>query len=127
MGAHRIRYHFCGRWQFVRSRSDRTGDGPIDVAPILSKKSAFRVCGKYVMDLEGFERFTLPLLRQNKHRNAKRQKQCVFVIDEIGKMELFSKRFAELVDRLLNARDILVIATVPSKHRIAFVERVKRR
>ena len=56
------------------------------------RKKAFRFCGKYVMDLEGFERFTLPLLRPTKHRNAKTKKQCVFIIDEIGKMELFSRR-----------------------------------
>eukprot|EP01084_Bolivina_argentea_P116606 207156_1 len=55
------------------------------------------------------------------------QKQKIFIIDEIGKMELFSKQFAKCVDSIINNPSFIVIATVPNKHNIGFVERLKRR
>mmetsp|Transcript_31643 Transcript_31643/g.51198 ORF Transcript_31643/g.51198 Transcript_31643/m.51198 type:complete len:269 (-) Transcript_31643:25-831(-) len=89
-------------------------------------QSTFHHVGKYIVDLEGFERFVLPLL-QSKHNNGGSNKQAIFVIDEIGKMELFSRPFQNYTQRLLDDPSVIVIATVPNKHNIAFVDRVKQR
>lgn len=56
--------------------------------------SSFRV-GRYGVDLEGFESVALPALEYA-------EKRCdVVCIDEIGRMELFSKPFERRVEQLL--------------------------
>jgi nucleoside-triphosphatase len=74
--------------------------------------------GKYGVDLQAFEEIALPQLRQS-------SKGGVFVVDEIGKMELFSAAFREAVTNLLD-RDVAVVATVPV-FRHPFTEALKRR
>ena len=68
--------------------------------------SEYRV-GRYGVDKDGFEEFlaTLDLLNPDVE---------LIVIDEIGKMELFSNRFRNLVCDTLNA-DTQVLATIPLK------------
>ena len=63
--------------------------------------------GRYGVDKDGFEEFlaTLDLLNADVE---------LIVIDEIGKMELFSNRFRNLVCDALNA-DKQVLATIPLK------------
>ena len=74
--------------------------------------------GRYGVDKDSFEKFlaTLDLLNP-----------CVelIVIDEIGKMELFSNRFRNLVHDALNA-DKQVLSTIPSKGN-AFTRKIKQR
>jgi nucleoside-triphosphatase len=74
--------------------------------------------GRYGVDKDGFEKFlaTLDLLNP-----------CVelIVIDEIGKMELFSNRFRNLVCDALNA-DKQVLATIPLKGN-DFIRKIKLR
>ena len=74
--------------------------------------------GRYGVDKDGFEKFlaTLDLLNP-----------CVelIVIDEIGKMELFSNRFRNLVRDALNA-DKQVLATIPLKGN-DFIRKIKLR
>jgi len=48
----------------------------------------------------------------------------VFVVDEIGKMELFSDRFYGAIRQLMRRNDITVLATVPVKHRISLIEEI---
>ena len=82
------------------------------------------------MDLRGFEKFTLPLLRKRGQQNAKNgnPKQSIFIVDEIGKMEMFSKQFHSLVDALINDPDVIVIGTIPIKKNIhRFIEGLRQR
>ena len=57
-------------------------------------RSPYRV-GRYGVDVEGFEAVALPALRYA-------EESCeVICIDEIGRMELYSKAFEEAVKRIL--------------------------
>ncbi|XP_021364849.1 cancer-related nucleoside-triphosphatase-like [Mizuhopecten yessoensis] len=79
--------------------------------------------GKYVVQLQSFETAALPTLRKKEGQHN------IFVIDEIGKMELFSQTFARLVRDLLGSENTTVIATIPiAKGRpIPLVEEVRQR
>jgi len=74
--------------------------------------------GRYGVDKDGFEEFlaTLDLLNPDIE---------LIVIDEIGKMELFSIRFRNLVRNALNA-DKQVLATIPLKGN-DFIREIKQR
>jgi nucleoside-triphosphatase len=74
--------------------------------------------GKYGVDVEGFERVALPALEDIPEGG-------VLVIDELGKMELASKRFRDELGALLE-RDVPVVATVHA-HRHPFTDELKRR
>ena len=89
--------------------------------------SSFRFVSKYIMDIVDFEQYILPMMREHKNDKKNAHKQTVFVLDEIGKMELFSKRFERAAERILNNPEYIVMAIVPLKHKISFVEKVKRR
>ena len=80
-------------------------------------KSQHRV-GKYGVDTAGFEEFleTLDLLNPDVE---------LIVIDEIGKMELFSNRFRSLVCDALNS-DKQVLAGIPLKGN-EFIREIKQR
>ena len=64
--------------------------------------------GKYGVDIEGFNKNVVPVL-DIEQTNAE-----LFVIDEIGKMECFSKKFVTAVRRLFES-DKSVLATVARK------------
>jgi nucleoside-triphosphatase len=74
--------------------------------------------GRYGVDKDGFEEFlaTLDLLNPDVE---------LIVIDAIGKMELFSSRFRNLVCDALNA-DKQVLATIPLKGN-EFIREIKQR
>ena len=74
--------------------------------------------GKYGVDKDGFEEFlaTLDLLNPDVE---------LIVIDEIGKMELFSNRFRNLVCDALSA-DKQLLATIPLKGN-DFIREIKQR
>jgi len=74
--------------------------------------------GKYGVDTVGFEEFleTLDLLNPDVE---------LIVIDEIGKMELFSNRFRSLVCDALNS-DKQVLASIPLKGNV-FIRETKQR
>jgi nucleoside-triphosphatase len=80
-------------------------------------ESPYRV-GKYGVDTAGFEAFleTLDLLNPE---------VGLIVIDEIGKMELFSSRFRTLVSDALNSETPL-LASVPLKGGV-FIREIKQR
>ena len=80
----------------IRAQGTRLGfklttlDGQEAVLAHVNFKSRYRV-GKYGVDIDALERVGVPAL-------AEAIRQCdVIVIDEIGKMELFSNRFREVV------------------------------
>ena len=75
--------------------------------------------GRYGVNLAAFEALALPALE---HPSGERR---VFLVDELGKMELASERFREAVARLLD-EPVPVVATVQQKPH-PFVTRLKRR
>lgn len=79
--------------------------------------SNFRV-GKYRVDFNAFENF----LDRIPFHEASRS---LVVIDEIGKMELISRKFIKIVEELLDS-DRPVIATIALRGG-GFVDRVKKR
>ena len=68
--------------------------------------------GKYEVKLNSFEQLALPSL-QRPHDSSDRSKKCVHIIDEIGKMELFSKDFVQLVQSTFQSPNNIVMATIP--------------
>ena len=74
--------------------------------------------GKYGVDLEEFERVVLPSLEDAPEGG-------VVVIDELGRMELASKRFRDAVEALFE-RDTPLVATVHA-HRHPLTDELKRR
>jgi len=73
----------------------------------VRSKSKMRV-GKYGVELSGFEQ----LLDAELNREAKHVD--LFVIDEVGKMECYSKPFVELAGKLMDG-DVPVLSTVAMK------------
>jgi nucleoside-triphosphatase len=90
-----VRKGFC--WKLL--------DGREGILAHIDVKGPFRV-GKYGVDVEGFEKFVVPVLETGPAE--------LFVLDEIGKMECFSGRFVGAVKRLF-ASDRPVLATVAQK------------
>ncbi len=74
---------------------------------------------KYSVKVEEFERIAIPALN-------KAMKECsVIIIDEIGKMELFSKLFVDLIKQIWSS-DIIAIGTAPVS-RIPLVENISEK
>lgn len=71
------------------------------------KKSKFRV-GQYGVDIEAFENIAIPEIRLGLQLNT------IIVIDEIGKMELFSELFKVILLQIFES-DISLIASIMYK------------
>jgi nucleoside-triphosphatase len=86
----------------IRTRGIREGfrlitlDGEEMILAHVNIRSSYRV-SKYGVDVNGFERLGVAALQQ-----AAAQRDLI-VIDEIGKMELFSTKFREIVSQLIDA------------------------
>lgn len=97
----------------MRERNVRKGfrwqrlDGAAGTLAHVNIKSRFRV-GKYGVDVAGFEAAVVPLL------DAEQSDADLIVLDEIGKMECFSKEFVAAVRRLFESEKS-VLATVALK------------
>ncbi|KAK2183873.1 hypothetical protein NP493_293g02019, partial [Ridgeia piscesae] len=72
-------------------------------------KSRYSV-GQYSVMLEDFEQIALPVLQVH---TDKGQVRPVYVIDEIGKMEMFSSSFVQTVRSLTAHVGSTVLATIP--------------
>ncbi|KAM8851683.1 cancer-related nucleoside-triphosphatase isoform 1-T1 [Synchiropus picturatus] len=79
--------------------------------------------GQYVVDLSSFEHQVLPLFRKPAPADHRR----VFIIDEIGKMELFSQSFIRAVRNTLDSCTVLGTIPVPKGKPLALVEEVRSR
>lgn len=94
----------------IRKKGKREGflihtlKGECGILAHLNYQGPFRV-GRYGVDVGLFERMVTPTLEGALARDD------VIVIDEIGKMELFSKRFCQLVERVLGS-DRMVLAVI---------------
>ena len=99
--------------QEIRQNSVRKGfrwkrlDGAEGTLAQVDIKGRFKV-GKYGVDVEGFDKNVVPVL------DIEQSEADLFVIDEIGKMECFSKDFVAAVRRLFES-DKSVLATVAQK------------
>ncbi|XP_008485077.1 cancer-related nucleoside-triphosphatase [Diaphorina citri] len=109
----------------VRAGSQRSGfdvvllnggqRGPL--ARVTSTVAGPKV-GKYTVDLKSFESLVLPIL------SPERLNSCqVLILDEIGKMELFSKPFESAVHKVFQSPQV-ILATVPTRGS-SLVEKLK--
>ncbi|KAA0718306.1 Cancer-related nucleoside-triphosphatase [Triplophysa tibetana] len=118
----------------VRERGRRVGFDVVTVtgdrgrlSRVSSESAAgrpeYRV-GQYAVDLQSFESLVLPLFRDTREGSRR-----VFVIDEIGKMELFSQAFIRAVRQTLDASSCSIVGTipVPKGKPLALVEEVSGR
>ncbi|KAG7168877.1 cancer-related nucleoside-triphosphatase homolog [Homarus americanus] len=63
--------------------------------------------GQYVVDVPGFESLALPLLRMQSTGPH------ILVLDEIGKMEMFSQEFVRGVRQVISQPDMTLLLTIP--------------
>ncbi|MEW6676267.1 MAG: NTPase [Nitrospirota bacterium] len=95
-----------------------TIDGRVGRLAEVGLESPYRL-GKYGIDMEAFEAIALSALQDAI------QKCSVIIIDEIGYMELKSRRFRELVLRALDSNSS-VIATI-MRNKFDFPDSIKSR
>lgn len=85
--------------------------------------------GKYCVDVKSFEEIALPVI--NKALNIERDKNTIVIVDEIGKMEMFSEMFRrgikQLFDQSIECKSLRLLVTVPLKNSIPFVEELRKR
>jgi nucleoside-triphosphatase len=99
----------------IREGGKRTGfrlialDGPRGILASVNRSSCYRV-GKYSVHLDDLERVGMAAIQ----RALEGPWVDVVVIDEIGKMELFSSAFRKVVQQALDGPKI-VLATVMSR------------
>jgi nucleoside-triphosphatase len=94
----------------VRKENVRIGFKVVDLLTLKEKlfasvnyKTNYKV-GKYCVDVKLFEEIAIPALEIA-------ERECkVIAIDEIGKMELFSKKFGEKVEKILSSNKIVIAA-----------------
>jgi nucleoside-triphosphatase len=92
-----------------RGFSVTTTGGESGIFADSSFVTPYRV-SSYKVDVARFEALALPAVEK-----AVREKEGVIVIDEIGRMELFSERFVRLVETIVNDPGLTLLATVPLK------------
>jgi len=101
--------------QEIRERGSRVGfslnllSGPVLTLSHVSIRSPHRV-GKYGVDVAGFEAAACPEIEAGLSQGA------LIVIDEIGKMELFSEKFRRTVLRVLKSPCPLLAAILQKSH-----------
>jgi nucleoside-triphosphatase len=97
----------------IRVRGQRQGfniesySGKRAIMAHIDIDSPYRV-GKYGVDVASFEKIALPEVESAK------EKKRLLIIDEIGKMELFSEKFKRLLLDIFNS-DIKMLATIMHK------------
>jgi nucleoside-triphosphatase len=107
----------------IRQRGQRTGfsivtlDG--EAGTLASLGTQMPTVGRYSIHVEEFEKLALPLL------NPETMPADLYVIDEIGKMELLSRQFRRRINELLS-QPTNVFATI-TKRGNGFVDQLKRR
>ena len=95
-----------------------TLDGEEGILAHVDCNSNYKV-SKYRVDLDSFEKVAIPAIE-----NAMKNKSII-IIDEIGKMELFSTKFKELVSNILDGEKTLLC--VIKEDGYAFSENIKKR
>ena len=107
----------------IRTGSRRTGfsivtlDGQQGILAHVAAEGKHRV-GRYVVNLRDIERLAVPAITPT-------SADGLVIVDEVGKMECFSKAFREAVLRALDSPN-RVLGTVAAKGN-EFIESIKRR
>jgi len=96
----------------------KTLKGKEGILSHINYKSPYRV-GKYKVNLKEFEEIAIPSIE----KGIKMGK--IIIIDEIGKMELYSKKFCQIVMQALDSSS-RTIATIPV-YKNEFLEKIKQR
>jgi nucleoside-triphosphatase len=108
----------------IRERGVREGfrvttlDGKSAVLAQVNFRGRVRV-GKYAVDVPAFEQLALPALEDAILRRR------IVVIDEIGKTELASKLFSQVVEKALDSPAIVLTTIMERPH--PFADQIKRR
>ena len=97
----------------------KTLEGEEGILAHIAHHKGYRV-GRYGVDIDSFEAVVLPALEW-----ALREKEII-VIDEIGRMELFSQAFQEMVMRVLDQDERHVLGVI-QQGKEPFAASVKRR
>ncbi|HIQ48424.1 MAG TPA: NTPase [Aquifex aeolicus] len=84
-----------------------------------------KLVGSYGVNVQYFEELALPIL-EKAYVEARKNKKKVIVIDEIGKMELFSKKFRDLVRQIIHDPTVKVVATIPIRDVHPLVKEIRR-
>ncbi|GFO21549.1 nucleoside-triphosphatase thep1 [Plakobranchus ocellatus] len=81
--------------------------------------------GQYSVNLISFEQTALITLKSPPQESQ--SGRCVYLVDEIGKMELFSQSFIQAVRKLMSHPNVTLVATipVPKGRPIPFVEELR--
>ena len=100
------------------------GTDRVPLARVLPPNSMSRgpKVSKYTVDIDSFECNAMSLINQVQSTG----RIDIMVLDEIGKMELFSHRFKAQVSKLFELQDIVLLCTVPLKS-MPFVSALKAR
>jgi len=115
----------CGGFytEEVKAKGKRIGfkvvstNGEEGILADINHKSPYRV-SKYYVNVADFERVALQAVV-----NAEQAKDLI-IIDEIGKMELFSPKFKQAVEEIFTKSQKKILATIPNCD-IPLVKRLK--
>uniref|UniRef100_A0A2C9LU97 AAA+ ATPase domain-containing protein n=1 Tax=Biomphalaria glabrata TaxID=6526 RepID=A0A2C9LU97_BIOGL len=91
-----------------RGQLARLSDNSIDVP--VSRQTNFKV-GQYTVNISSFEFTALPSLYYP--AKTKEERKLIYLVDEIGKMELFSQSFIQAIKKLMSQTNVYLIATIP--------------
>jgi nucleoside-triphosphatase len=91
----------------------------------IDSKSGPKV-GKYSVDIKSFESIAIPLISLNQTELKESSKTLIIVIDEIGKMEMFSDLFKRTVKQLFDS-NIKIMATIPVQQNLELVQELRDR
>lgn len=97
-----------------------TTEGKTATLASKSLNSPFRV-GSYGVNIKDFEEIVIPLLE-----TAIKKRDRIILIDEIGKMELFSDNFIDLVKKIAFNDVYRVLATIPMKDVHPLVKSIRK-
>ena len=84
-----------------------------------------KLVGSYGVNVNYFEEIAIPTLLKA-IQEARKDRKKVIVIDEIGKMELFSKKFRDLVREIFYDDRLNVVATIPIRDVHKVVSEIRR-
>ena len=84
-----------------------------------------KLVGSYGVNVNYFEEIAIPTLLRA-IEEARKDRKKVIVIDEIGKMELFSKKFRDLVREIFYDDRLNVVATIPIRDVHKVVSEIRR-
>ncbi len=77
--------------------------------------------GSYGVNVKRFEEIALPVLEK-----GIKEKDKILIIDELGKMEFFSKAFVELVRHIMFNPAYKVIATIPIRDFHPLIRQIRK-